>query len=97
VGNSNSVTSNFCLQISRNTKWIAFSTLLSWSSLSQSKLKMEEKVRKSERTKICQNKLKKEKELKIRRNKNFSWKIAGGVLKCSKFQAKQLLFYDKLR
>jgi hypothetical protein len=26
---------------------------------------MEEKVRKSERTKICQNKLKKEKELKI--------------------------------
>ena len=72
VGNSNSVTSNFCLQISRNTKWIAFSTLLSWSSLSQSKLKMEEKVRKSERTKICQNKLKKEKELKIRRNKNVS-------------------------
>jgi hypothetical protein len=43
---NNFVTLNFCLHISRNTKLIAFSTLLSWSSLSQSKMIMREKVRK---------------------------------------------------
>jgi hypothetical protein len=61
---------------------------------------MEEKERKSERTKIshqkqkkiCQNKLKKVKELKICQNKNLTKNFAGGYLNVQNFKPSSFYF-----